>query len=290
MKKIYFLSAVCLLAILSGCGKTHQVQKFAIDTVKKMNANLRNEVEAVYPASAKADSLGFEIVKDSINVIQSNQEGVYVVSFGEGKELTIKDSDKGMEVLESKGAFKYPENDLKLAKQTGALSDTLSDVLNAERMAHFNNMRLHLIQTFKGPKFLKLARSSAHASGDFAFNYSATITYKVTNTLDVPISGSDYKLAYTISDLRFGMSSSQSKPGYDLAPGESKTYTLKCGYYNDISNVRIKHSGTKEELFEKHFIPTGDEYDKYLEYLKAKELKEAKKANKATKGKGKKRR
>lgn len=138
MKKTrLFITVPLAAALLCSCsGNKKEVTDFAADFARKVQAGQVDSLKMVYPQIEDADSIAVTFVADSLRVDDTDKEGVYNVSYGNGVAVTVRmDGDGRMTVLDSRGLFAYPKEKEQFARKTGALNGDLTDAEKAKRMA-----------------------------------------------------------------------------------------------------------------------------------------------------------
>ena len=287
MKRLSFVACAVSALTLVSCGGASSeeakekaldsVKVFAVDMATKVSKNQKDSVVMAYADAAKADSLALSFVADSVKVIEIDSV-TFSADFGGGKTIGIKKDAQGkLTITESKGLFAYPDKDLDFAKKTGMWADSLTDAQFAERMATKEEFSNYLVGIFVAPTPLTIKEgkttSTEYENSWGGVSYDWTTRYIVTNRSNKPISGSEYKITYTLEDAgavgnpegRYR----ETKAGQDLAPGASTTYKVEGGgrlYL--LAEPKIHYTLTKKQQFEKHFEPKGDEYQKFLDSKK----------------------
>lgn len=269
MKKIIYASAIFASMVIASCGGSssndlEQAQIFAVDVAIKISMNQKDSVVALYPDAEKADSFVTSFVADSVKVLPTDSATIFTADLGGGKEFTIqKLGEDSLIVTQSKGLFAYAAADLEYGKKTGMYADSLSDVQNLERMADKTALHQYLLASFKpkNPLVVKNIGGKWH-DGGCNMNSYGTVNYRVTNTSDKAVSASDFRLA--LSGTTSGSRWNNSKPGRNLAPGASTTYSMTCGMWDIIDKAYVVYTASKAKQFEQNYEYKGDEYDKFL--------------------------
>ncbi len=114
--------------------------------------------------------------------------------------------DGSVNVLESRGLFKYPEEKIKFAKNTGAFSGEISDEELAKKMIIVDNMATVL--------FKKYVESRKDAIKNVGFTETQTPMfamdegegyYTLQNITDQPISADEYDITWSEEAVYSGL-------------------------------------------------------------------------------------
>ena len=130
MKKILF-SLLTTGLLFSSCGKKVspevEVQEFAEKVADMVEKKDLNSLKYIYPEIMQADSL--VNLGQRVTVITQVSPGVYNASIAKGVSLRISRSEDGdMKVVESRGLFAFPEDDLGNAKSGSLQNVDLTDI------------------------------------------------------------------------------------------------------------------------------------------------------------------
>lgn len=270
--RIFLLLPLSLL-ILFGCGKSKNLKEFGETFAGYVNSNEMDSVLNVY-SIANFDSLA-QLPTDSIEV--SEEDGEYKISFGEGKWIKVEISKKGrIEVIESNGVAAFPEENLALAIGSGMFSATKPDVEKQTLLrdsAYFE--WLHNKIEAQANSKIKVTPGPMQSIPRYVCEgWIGKMNITLTNTTDNPIAGSEYAVTYTMKESNGCTGYDErtyyttgSHQGMDLAPGESKSFTLSRGEVYNFFNFKIAPKN-KEEFYKGGYEPTGNEYREYLQTQK----------------------
>lgn len=273
MKKITGIilgMAVLTATLLCSCNKSESeikdfVQKFA-QSVQDGNFN---EITSAYPSANEIDSLSIEFVAESMKIVEDKNSGTFLVQLNDDQDLSISRAENGsMQITQSHGLAAYDKSLLDFAHKTGQYKTDLDDVENAMRMKD-TGFKSWLISSFAkevkdklkikgGLKVLKESETTYEMDGIVA----ATIE----NSNNFTVNGQDYKVIFDGGLQVQGVFNKESttEAGKDINAGKSVTIKTRfnCWHYRDKAKIHLKIND--EQVFNKYFIPTGDEYEKYL--------------------------
>ena len=264
------LVLMALAAIVASCESDvkEEVKQFAVDFATKVSNNDKAGVTALYADAAKADSLAIKFVADSVSVTEAEGEGKFKVSFGPDAEMLVtRDAEGKMTVTESRGLFAWPADTLAFAKGTGLWEAGFNDVQLAERMAD-KGFRSWLVD-----RFVKDLAKNLKVKGDmkvikeipFALA-EGTVGATVVNNSPYAISGDDYVVVFRFVSIYAGMAEEHSlhkEPGKDVGPNSSVMVTTGFGLHNFPESAYVDAKISHQELFNKYYKPTGNEYKEY---------------------------
>lgn len=219
---------------------------------------------ATYPDISKADSV-VNLESDTILVDVVDKGKVYDMTLTDGVTLRVELGKKGeIKVQESHGLFAYPENKLKIAKQTGAWEEKLNDAELNERMT--DEGFFDWLQEQVKKKTSNIISLGSGGGG----------TRSVHNNTDQPIDAGDYTVSikewypeykydyYWDSYYEDVKTKKYSTKGKAIPPHGSVSYEhYNDGYWygKEVTGVSMKLS--QDEL-QRRFAPyTGDEYNQY---------------------------
>lgn len=224
-------------------------------------------LKTVYP-TADFDSIGFtNYVEPTVG--ESPEKDVIRINFGTDAWIDVKREEAGsFVVINSHGIAAFPEYKMKIAQETGMLSEDMSDTEIQLRMSDnrfFNWMKSkveNVISIVPGPVKRTGPEHGDGTNDDGIYVFSDC---KVTNNSSVAISGKDYTISYIQKlDLPgyWPYSSSRKKNGEDLNPGETKTIKIR-GNGNKIINIAVKLNLSPEKIASL-IKPTGKEYVEFI--------------------------
>lgn len=261
-----------LLIFLPSCdGKKKEVKNFAERFVQFVNNDQTDSIKAMYPDE------NFNSYKrlsaDSISLQEEN--GNYIVNFGSNQWIEVAISQNGnMIINNSKGIAEFPEERYNTAVATGMIDDTVTDVraqelLNDNKYFNWlnekNKQKMQPVKLEQG----KISRKFGVDLRGYPCEGSVErMTCTVTNTTDKPISGKDYKITYSYSYYTCSDGSSPdghargSKPGIDLAPGESGSINLAVMDYG-LKNIAVEYNVPVDNLLTNKELYSGNEYQEY---------------------------
>jgi len=140
--KKYLLVALLVAAIVGGgywwysqSGDKQEALQFVEQFAKAIEADDRQTVCQLYPNAEKAEAFAISFNKDSIVVSHQNGNDTIDVKLSYKQSLRIvKDDNKQMRIVSSKGLFSFPADQIDFAMKTGWINATLDDAECAERL------------------------------------------------------------------------------------------------------------------------------------------------------------
>ena len=277
MKKCLFVVLMLSLMLVSCGDKTQeQVRDFAIDFAQKVSKNQVDSLKEIYPEGTLFDSLALTVVTDSIIVKESGKENEFVVSLGNGSDITVvKDSEGKMKVTSSHGLLAFDKETMDFAKKTGQWKEGLTDGELAKRMS-VKDFESYLVGNFE-KEFVKRI-SITHKVPDDNFDSSERESiYIVKNNSSKQIDGSDYQLIIPFFEESFLFDPNpkrwkETRKGKTIPPNGKVTFTehivTERGDFTRTGPVfsghRIELTLKGKALFNKYYESKGDEYEEYL--------------------------
>lgn len=262
--------AVALLSatLLCACsGKKKEVSNFAADFAQKVEAGKVDSLKMVYPAIADADSIAIKFVADSLKVDETDKDGVYSVSYGNGVTALMQRADDGrITVVETKGLFAYPKDKITFAQKTGALKPGINDAEKARIMADVESMAEAIYEKYSARRKGAIQNLGLTITRDIMFMMdTGSGYYTLKNTTDKPISGNEYTITWL--DEYIGIVDSRGyrvEKGKDIpAYGTVRLPITFTGHaHTDIHKITMKELSADE--FMAIYTPTGNEYETYL--------------------------
>lgn len=274
MKKLFLIATLFATVLVTGCSDKKHLE-FAGKVAEYVKANQLDSLAAVYPG-AQFDSIAFAGDYEIVNIEKTDVDGVVRVRFGEIAYIDIKDDENGvMTIVESSGIAAFPQDKLDLAKKTGMVQDTISDIAKAELisdadfftwLAERQADELSNIISLKGGK-AKLA--GVYGEGNNLYVIDATLTNNSKNDISADAYSIEYNITYYGEEDNGWRNRYETgnQEGVELKAGESKDIKIKKEHVGKIGNPRIKWNLSPEELG-KFLTFTGNEYS---EYQKSKE-------------------
>lgn len=258
--KALFLMSLSLatgVTMISSCGgqkPEDEVRSYSRYFIEKLSANQIDSIQSSYPDIVKADSI-IPIQSDTIIVVKT-ADGDFNATLMDGVILKINRSEDGkLSVKESMGLFAFPNDKLMIAKGTGMVTDSLSDVEIQEKLAdedYFKYIQKEINE--KKNNILKINGGT------------------VTNNTDKTIDGSEYTVtkAFYVRGNYFsrGGTSYSSIKGKTLQPGESMKVSLVQALMGMEYLSGIKWNIPDDEVLAKYSPLTGKEYQEYLDSKK----------------------
>lgn len=273
MKREYLtLMVACILMLMFGnsCDKNQKTAKiFAEKFVDYAVNESMDSINAVYPDAELADKIEIDYYPDSLSVKKTDKDGEYLITYNSNEQLLISLDDDKINVIESKGIFKYSPEKVKFAEKVGALKKGLNDAAIARRMIQVDNLSTDLFN-----EYVKNRKNAVKNLG-FTVTYepqygmdTGTGYYTLKNTTDQPIGGDEYEITYSGWEYYMGMPDervwTEIVQGKDIpAHGTlrlDETFSFHC---NRSIKAITMHIPTKESFF-KNYKPTGDEYNNYI--------------------------
>lgn len=259
-----------LVIISASCSQNKEIGDFASRFAGFIADNQRDSIIAFYPAAEYTDDYRLNFTPDNLKISKQDDDGTYEINYGDGVIMIVRINDnKKIEVIESRGLFRYSENRLNFAEKTGAPIKNISDEKLAKIMIQVDALSSELFNEFvKNRKdAIKNLGYTITKEPEFGMDYGSGY-YTLRNTTDEPIGGDEYELTveYTnIQMLDHPSTTTEIKPGKDLPPKESVKvlegdFTWRSGY--ELKAITM-HTPTQESFF-KHYKPTGDEYSNYI--------------------------
>lgn len=267
MKNIGGVVLIALTTLATSCsGVKQEVKQFAADFATKVSNNQKDSLLAIWPDVAKADSLALAFSPDSIVVEETETEGYFKVSFGQGANIVVKKGENGnFSVIESRGLFAYPDRKLSFAKLTGWIEKGMNDLEIAERFQDT------LFVASLGNSILKEIKNSLVIVDDHYDPMELTglghTSWHITvqNKSSYDISKTDYHVLGFLENEN-GRKSSKSIPGIDISSNSTSDilYDLKRGNFPTVVSPKIILDINTEDVVTKYYIPKGNEYKEYL--------------------------
>ena len=141
--KKYLLIALLVAAIVGGgywwysqSGGDREILQFVEQFAKAIETGDRQAICLLYPNAEKAESFDVSYHKDSVVVSHQHGNDTIDVKLSYRQSLKIvKDNNKQMRIVSSKGIFSYPADQINFAMKTGWIDASLDDVERAERLS-----------------------------------------------------------------------------------------------------------------------------------------------------------
>lgn len=276
--KAYFMKgfktlvgALVSALLLTGCQDAHMkaVQDFADDLGRQASKNMIDSVVAKYPAVELADELSLAYYPDSIQVRKAAEEGIYEVRFNSKASMKVKVAEDGsIKVIESRGLFKYPEEKIQFAKNTGAFSGDIPDEELARKMIIVDNMATELFNKYVNSRkdAIKNVGFTMTKEPMFAMDDGEGY-YTLQNTTDQPISADEYEITWSDSFAYGNVHESNDEIGKGRnipANGTVRIPVFFSGrYFQEIRSITMK-TPTQASFF-RNYKPQGTEYAGYVD-------------------------
>ena len=262
MKKTrLFITVPLAAALLCSCsGNKKEVTDFAADFARKVQAGQVDSLKMVYPQIEDADSIAVTFVADSLRVDDTDKEGVYNVSYGNGVAVTVRmDGDGRMTVLDSRGLFAYPK--------TGALNGDLTDAEKAKRMAIVDLMAEDIYSRYSDKRKNAIVNLGLTITKDIMFRMDEGAGYyTLKNTTDRPIKGNEYTITWEDvhmmsleDDTRY-----RTETGKDIPANGTVKFPVEFTEYAGSSISKITMKELSNEEFMAGYTPVGNEYEAYV--------------------------
>lgn len=249
---------------------------FVKDFARKIASGDNQDLNTAYPAITTETS--FEPLESDSVTVNSTGPGQFDVILANGATLKVTRSTTGnITVTDSKGLFKFPDDKVKIAKQTGMWDDNLSDVQMLERMNDEGFFKYVKNKTKAPSKIVSLGK---YIEGPPTGGSSFFGDQVIVNNTNVPVDGKDYVIVYRVAGWYgdYGLPNkngeeagewTENRPGKPIpANGSIKITTGGHGAFGEqIIGVKMKLSS--EKIREKYGQPlTGNEYQEYLQTKK----------------------
>lgn len=277
MKKLIFAMPTLALLLVSCGDKTQEeIRDFAIDFAQKVSEGQVDSLLKIYPEATLFDSLALNVVPDSIIVKESDNKNEFVVSLGNGSDITVtKNSEGKMKVISSHGLLAFDKEEMDFAKKTGQWKDGLTDSELAKRM-NDKDFESFLIDNFEKEFVKRLSIIHEIPNSDLFSNERKSI-YIVKNLSSKQIDGSDYQITIPFFEESFLGDENpkrwnETRKGKTIPPNGSVSFTeYIVTTRGDFSRTGPMFSGhhieitlTGKALFCKYYESEGNEYEKYL--------------------------
>lgn len=265
----FILFVVLLSANISCDSNKAELKNFAVKFAETVSKNMVDSVRTIYPDAAKIDSFALVYNVDSIVVNNTEDPSVFQIVYSKDAEAIISKASDGMiTIKETRGFAAFPEEIMEFAKNTGQWKEGLSDVVLAERIADvqfkswlvksFANKMKESLKVKDKPKIQKMSM------GTFEMNGIMGVT--VENKSDFTVQGKDY---YVVFEGYFAVQGyiekeTQKEKGKDIGSNETVNITTAYNDRHSRDKAYIKISISDEELFNKYFKGTGNEFEEYL--------------------------
>ena len=273
MKRISFYAVSALVVLTTACGsQNEEVKQFAENFALLVNTNQMDSLKNVYPG-AQFDSLA-HLATDSITVVALPEDGMFHVSFGDGKWIDVEAKHgHSMTVFKSSGIAAFPEKNLELAFTTGMLNDSLNDEERQALMtdtAYFNWLQRTYIDN--GDCIIKITpgKEKDIYNDNWGEAFKSVRPLTLTNLTGKEISASDYSISYNYKEWRGGsenpytVNQSSKIKGIDLAPHGVGQVSVSGFNREKFTDFKIVPAPGKEDQFVYKYTPTGKEYQEYL--------------------------
>lgn len=268
LKALCGIVLIVLAAMMASCTDAKkEVAKFVVDFATKVSKNQKDSLKEIYPETNLFDSLALTIVTDSIIVKETGKENEFVVSLGNGADITVVKEGEGMKVTSSHGLLAFDKETMDFAKNTGLWKPSIDDVMLAQRMSESDALRQWLIQNnvkniARNVKVVGDAKALESHDGENTIDIYGVLGYTVQNNTNMKIDGSDYKVYFSGTNRGFDYRESES--GKDIAPHSTVVYKRVYSFYDIPGSAYVNFSLPQEELFKKYYEFTGKEYEEYL--------------------------
>lgn len=268
------LSAIALSLSLSlgSCSKKEQKEdterEFALDLGRKVAANKLDSVRLLYPGASSADSLALAFRPALMEIETLGQDRFIIHYTPKAWAKVVRSPDGILSVKESMGLFAFRRDDVEFAKTNGAYDPTLTDVALAARL-HDQGFRDYVeSHPAVDPDSMLTIESKLVSIPELE---SDVYQVMVTNHLDQPIAGIDYKaVAVYRADEEYTGNWQEHRDTYSgkqLEPGA----TVKLGEYNPGSDgsaefirAELVWNLTPEQIAEKYLKSDSTPWEAYL--------------------------
>ena len=303
-RKKWLWAVIALLLVIVGggaywwynqSGEEREVKEFVSMFAKAVSTKDKMIIAQMYPDASKIDSLSISYNADSVVVEQSESNDTITVNLSASQSLRLmKDNGVNFIVVSSKGLLLSSADKEQIARKTGWLNPTLSDVANTERLNDDGFMpwlNKKAIEVMKAN--VKVVKSSVKRGNeainlyDMGTNEEEAVYYDVVieNKNNCEISKESYlvKIVEKGYDYTWWADEGEDKSPYtepcnDLQgktiPKNGKvTYSWVGSCYVGAHGGRIPqglkcklvYEPSEQEAMEA-YEPTGNEYEEYLEY------------------------
>ena len=131
MRKLIFvilMGAILIALCSSGSNQEDEQLVFAKKIVRLASDSQTDSIHALYPDAADVEEFSTNLVNDSIRVDKDNMTDGYKVSLNDGIWFVVTGgSGKSIKIVNSRGLFAYPDEQMKLALATGWVNDEMND-------------------------------------------------------------------------------------------------------------------------------------------------------------------
>ena len=231
-----------------------------------------------YPDAKGADSL--YIPNSKYMISQMSESSNYKVEWNKDIWMEISPMEKeGWKIISSQGLFAWSKDEMEFAKRTGQWKPGLTDKDLSVRMDDHefkhklidefcNNLKKRVIQ--KGSlQVLKEAQSEMD-------KWELGVT--VANNNEFHLSGNDYQMTIKVWDqYLYNNNLNENEAvftvnikGQDIAPYSEIVLSHFLEGWQRVENksIQIIWNVNNQQLFNKYFVATGDEYEHYLKSIK----------------------
>ncbi|MDD6688260.1 hypothetical protein [Sodaliphilus pleomorphus] len=292
MKKYDFILLLAVLCLLASCDQYNKKAKEkTLQFVEAINTHDKAAVFDMYKDAKTFQHMtlpdSISCNKDQIVVEKDKKLGYYTATIQNARETRIvfipfgKDNVKIMSIY---NVFDLDSAYNELALKTGVPLKHLSDKEISDLFGSESEFLNFINEKYSDATSGNLVSEVGQINWSRNFYYfNVEFAHPIRNNGDVPISGNDYSVEFTIYCPN-GTSTQKTltMPGVDLAPGESYTYTFnapeyyRAAYYHDVAlntNFEYKNIDVLANLLQ-YAQFTGNEYK---EFEQAQAKKEAKK-------------
>lgn len=297
--KRYLLVALLVVAIIGGgywwysqSGDEKDAIQLTDLFVKAIETGDRQAICQLYPNAEKAESFDVSYHRDSVVVSRQHGNDTIDVKLSYRQSLKIvKDNNKQMRIVSSKGIFSYPADQINFAMKTGWIDASLDDVERVERLSEKEYVawiEKRAIEAMKSK--VKVVQSSVKR-GENVGNYGSTsadvYNYEVVleNMNNCDIAADVYIVSVVVRGYDFTMwadeeetkepysESCNSLTGKMIPKKGTVIYSWKSEEYGGAHGGRVPErleckvifSPTKEDALAAYEL-TGKEYLEYLDW------------------------
>lgn len=272
MKRVIYLLVVCAVILFSSCdNKEKEIKNFVYNLPTIVKSGNKENIKNIYPDFQDGDSIVMpQLDENTIDISPAKEENVYLVTLGNGVDLTVMCYDDGkINIKKSHGLFAYEPNRLEWSKSVGQYKPDLDDVTNAARMRD-NRFLEEIKQQIVDQVRLGL-KAQCINSGFRESDFSVGFSVKVTNDNDFDIPGDMYEVKATLMGfdterLVDVVAQRKTLTGKDIPAGGSVTYSLgrTDAEYGSWRAGGVTVTDVPVSVLMKLYTPHGNEFDAYV--------------------------
>lgn len=242
--------------------KTMDINEFANFFIDLVSRNEKDSIYAYYQDILKADSISFTPTGEPFKIADL-ADGTYEIIYSPALRVIVGKDDKGnFSVLKTYGLFAYDSLRMDLARRSGMLTDTVTDLMLSQRI--------------KDDEFFKYLEERAQVRNEDILEIGEPVYYSedgfagripILNRTDTVVEANEYVINMHSMTLINGEEDNQTLmiPGRTIAPKDTIMVEVLNSPEHILRVTSIRFNMTQEQLSDKYAPLTGREYAEYLE-------------------------